>query len=434
MASDGRTAGRGPGNGRRRAPVAVARPVPLGWRERARRKAYFLLESDGSPDPWALALRYALIALVIFNVVIGLAATSPEIRGGNEPLFIAIELVTLVLFAIEYAARIWSAVEHPRYHGLPHWKARLRYALTPAALIDAMVILPLAVAPFVAIDLSSFLFLRVVRLLKLFRYSSGMAALGEAVFAERRALLACTVILVAVVLISATSITHAERSAQPEIFGSIVKSLWWAVVTITTVGYGDAVPVTPLGRFIAVATMVVGFAFIALPTAILSSSFAEVIRRRDFTITWGMIGRVPAFASLDAATIVRIMPRLVARTYHAGDIVVHLHEAPADLHILVFGTLEGEPMPPDRQDDEAEAAGDVPADGAASDEPPEPVIFREGDMFGGPIVLTDLGTDGPVVATVTARLLILPEDDLRVIARRRPDIFAVLAKGGPAES
>lgn len=423
MALGGPTARQGSGTGARR-PAVPARPATLSRREKARRRAYFLLESDGSPDPWALTLRYALIGLVIFNVVIGLAATNPDIRRGNEALFITIELVTLVLFAVEYVARLWSAVEHPRYHGLPHWKARLRYALTPAALIDGMVILPLAAAPFVAIDLSSVLFLRVVRLLKLFRYSSGMAALGEAVFAERRALLACMVILVAVVLIAATGITHAERTAQPDIFGTIAKSLWWAVVTVTTVGYGDAVPVTPLGRFIAVATMVVGFAFIALPTAILSSSFAEVIRRRDFTITWGMIGRVPAFASLDAATIVRIMPRLVARTFHAGDIVVHLHEAPADLHILVFGTLEGEPIPADPHEREGEDGGEEGT--------PEPVVFHEGDMFGGPVALTTLGTDGPVVATVTSRMLILPEDDLRLIARRRPDIFALLTKDGSA--
>lgn len=421
MATSGGTPGKRPGSGPRRVPQGP--PAKLTFRARLRRRAYFLLESDGSPDPWALALRYALIAIVVVNVLVGLAATNRELRADYGPLFILVELVTLLLFTVEYAARIWSCVEHPRYHGLPHWKARLRYALTPAALVDALVILPLAAAPFIAIDLSSFLFLRVVRLLKLFRYSSGMAALGEAVFAERRALLACSVILVSVVLIAATSITHAERVAQPEDFGSVIRSLWWAVVTITTVGYGDAVPVTPLGRFIAMATMVVGFAFIALPTAILSSSFAEVIRRRDFTITWGMVGRVPAFASLDAATIVRIMPRLVARSFHPGDIVVHRHEEPADLHILVFGILEGSPLPVDP--DEA-ADGEA----GAGAEAPEPVVFHEGAMFGGPVSLLDLGTDGPVVATVTSRILILPEDDLRVIARRRPDIFAVLAKGG----
>lgn len=422
MTAGSGTVGKRPGSGARR---TRGLPGPSGFAAKARRRAYFLLESDGSPDVWALVLRYALIAIIVINVLVGLAASNPELRGAYFSLFIVIEVVTLALFTVEYAARLWSCVEHPRYHGMPHWKARLRYALTPAALIDAMVILPLAVAPFLAIDLSSFLFLRVVRLLKLFRYSSGMSALGEAVFAERRALLACSVILVSVVLIAATSITHAERAVQPEIFGSIIKSLWWAVVTITTVGYGDAVPVTPLGRVIAVATMVVGFAFIALPTAILSSSFAEVIRRRDFTITWGMVGRVPAFASLDAATIVRIMPRLVARSFHAGDIVVHRHEEPADLHILVFGALEGSPLPSDPEEAGDGDAGDETARRSA----PEPVVFREGDMFGGPVLLSDLGTDGPVVATVTSRLLILPEDDLKVIARRRPDVFAALAKG-----
>ncbi|WP_018699386.1 cyclic nucleotide-gated ion channel [Amorphus coralli] len=415
-------------NGQRTRPTSPKRPAAVlsaAARRRAkwRRRAYFLLESDGSPDPWAIAIRFGLIAVVLLNVAVALAATDPQIRHDNGGLLVGIELATLLLFTVEYVARLWSAVEHPRYHGLPHWRARLRYALTPAAIVDLAVILPLAIAPFVALDLSSFLFLRIIRLLKLFRYSGGMAALGEAVFAERRALLACAVILLAIVLISASSITYAERAAQPDAFGSVIGSLWWTIVTITTVGYGDVVPVTPLGRAIAVVTMVVGFAFIALPTAILSSSFAEVIRRRDFTITWGMIGRVPAFANLDAATIVRIMPRLVARTFHPGDIVVHRNEEPADLHIVVFGVLEAEGL-----DDEEEDGG---ADAASSGHPPlpEPVVFQEGDMFGGPIPMRGFKTAGPVVSTGTSRFLILPEDDLRVIARRRPDVYALLTGG-----
>ncbi|MDQ0317516.1 cyclic nucleotide-gated ion channel [Amorphus orientalis] len=405
----------------RSAAARARRPQPRTDWERRRRRAYFLLESDGSPDPGAIAVRYGLIAVVVVNVLVALAATDDRLRDGFGPVLLWVELVTLVIFAVEYAARVWSCVEHPRYRGMRKWKARLRYAVTPAALVDAFVILPLAAAPFVALDLTSFVFLRIVRLLKLFRYSGGMAALAEAIFAERRALIACAVILVTVVLLSATSITYAERAGQPDDFGSVLKSLWWAIVTITTVGYGDSVPETPLGRAIAVITMVVGFAFIALPTAILSSSFAEVIRRRDFTITWGMIGRVPAFAGLDAATIVRIMPRLVARSFNSGDIVVHSHETPADLFIVVFGTLEAPALPPEPADAPTEE-GDGPA--APADEPP--VLLGEGDMFGGPLSLERYGTDGPLVATVPTRVLILPEDDLMLISRRRPDVYSKL--------
>lgn len=409
-------------------------PPPRSELERLRRRTFVLLESDGSPDPWAIAIRYALMALVLINVAFSLAATEPEIDARYGSLLLAVELITLTIFAVEYVARVWSCVEHPRYRGIRKWKARLRYMLTPAALIDAVVILPLAAAPFVALDLSSFVFLRIIRLLKLFRYSGGMEALGEAIFAERRALTACAVILATVVLISATSITFAESEAQPEQFGSVLHSLWWAIVTITTVGYGDAVPVTPAGRMIAVVTMVVGFAFIALPTAILSSAFADVIRRRDFTITWGMIGRIPAFASLDAATIVRIMPRLVARSFHPGDIVVHTHEHLADLYIVIFGTLEAPPLPveaeePEGADEEADdAEGEPPAAPPPPPPPRAPILLGEGDMFGGPLSLAHYGTAGPVVAASTTRILILPEDDLLVIERRRPDILARLIR------
>lgn len=425
MTEGGQTA-KGPGGQR----SSAAHAHPRTQADRLRRRTYLLLESDGSPDPWAIAIRYSLMVLVLVNVAFSLAATEPALRDQYGGLLLTVEVATLAIFAVEYWARVWSCVEHPRYRLLPKWKARLRYMLTPAALIDAVVILPLAAAPFVALDLSSFVFLRIVRLLKLFRYSGGMEALAEAVFAERRARIACAVILATIVLISATSITYAEGPTQPKDFGSVLHSLWWAIVTITTVGYGDAVPVTPLGRMIAVVTMVVGFAFIALPTAILSSAFAEVIRRRDFTVTWGMIGRVPAFARLDAATIVRIMPRLVARSFQPGDIVVHSHEEPADLYIVVFGTLEGpgRPLPPVADEAPATAEGDN--EPATEPPPPETVLLGEGDMFGGPLLVADLGTEGPLVASSATRILILPEDDLKVIARRRPDLYAALVRTG----
>ncbi len=109
---------------------------------------------------------------------------------------------------------------------------------------------------------------------------------------------------------------------QPDKFGTMPQAMWWAIVTLGTVGYGDVVPVTPLGRIVTVFAIVVGFAMIALPVAIVSTAFAEEVRRRDFVVTWGMLARVPLFAHLGAAEIADIMRLLRAQTIEHGEVLV----------------------------------------------------------------------------------------------------------------
>src|SRR5437667_11640896 len=102
---------------------------------------------------------------------------------------------------------------------------------------------------------------------------------------------------------------------------SIPRAMWWAVVTLGTVGYGDVVPVTALGKFISVFAIISGFAMIALPVAIISTAFAEGMKRRDFVVTWGMLARVPLFSHLRASEIADIMRLLRARTTEQGEVL-----------------------------------------------------------------------------------------------------------------
>lgn len=166
------------------------------------------------------------------------------------------------------------------------WRARLRYALTAPALIDLIAILPWFVALATDFEPHALLVLRLVRFLKLARYSSGFNALYLAIRRERYALLSCLIILCAGVLMSATAMYLAERSVQPDTFGSVPLAMWWSITTLTTVGYGDAVPVTNLGRMIGGATMVSGLMMLALPIAIIASSFSEVISKHNFVVTF----------------------------------------------------------------------------------------------------------------------------------------------------
>jgi voltage-gated potassium channel len=155
--------------------------------------------------------------------------------------------------------------------------------------------LPFYLSIFVASDLRVLLFLRLLRFLKLARYSSGMRTIIAVLEAEKRALLASGLILFGIVPSAAAAMHLAEHEAQPEKFDFIPSAMWWAIVTITTLGYGDVTPITLTGRMIASITMVLGYVMLGLPVGIVATAFAEEIHRREFVVTWSMIARVPLF-------------------------------------------------------------------------------------------------------------------------------------------
>jgi voltage-gated potassium channel len=183
-----------------------------------------------------------------------------------------------VAFTIEYLARLYAAGESAKYRGLG---GRLIYMLSPAALLDMAATIPL----YVALLPSDAALLRLVRLLgilrfaKLGRYSRAMRYVSEAVLSRRFELSFSLAIGGAVLLLTSTLLYLAEGTVQPEKFGSIPRALWWSVSTLTTVGYGDVYPITPLGKVLAGCTAIVGVGLIAMPTGILSAAFSEVFQR-----------------------------------------------------------------------------------------------------------------------------------------------------------
>jgi voltage-gated potassium channel len=305
-----------------------------------RHRAYEVLEREDPNDPLGKYVFRLIVVVIVINVAAAILFTDVRFARFFPKDFRVIESISLLVFGVEYIARLWACVESPHYRGVPAWKARLMYVVTPAAIIDLV-----AIAPFFAIrlfgaDMRSLAVLRLLRFLKLARYSPGLSSLVEAIRTERHGLFACFVVLCGGVLISASAIYAAEYTAQPDKFGSIPVSMWWAVVTITTVGYGDVVPVTTFGRIIAGMTMIAGIFMLALPVGIFATAFIEVIRRRAFVVTWGMVARLPVFASLDAAALAEVVPRLRARAIDAGEIVVARGQVPRALFFIVAGLVE----------------------------------------------------------------------------------------------
>ncbi|HEU4810132.1 MAG TPA: ion transporter [Sphingomicrobium sp.] len=226
-----------------------------------------------SPTNWLIAL---LIIIAVFNAVI---ETEPTIATGHEDLFDYIEVAIASIFLVEYLGRLWTVVENPQF--AKYRFPRLRYAVTPIAIIDIAAILPafFAFGGASSVVLRFFRVFRMIRLAKLGRTSRAWHTIREAIY-ERRYEFGLVLGLVAVaVLISGSMLYWAEADVQPDKFGSIPRAIWWAVVTLTTIGYGDAYPITPLGKVMAAFIAITGVMLIALPTGIFAASFSEGIQR-----------------------------------------------------------------------------------------------------------------------------------------------------------
>lgn len=246
-----------------------------------RRKLYVQLDPARWPGKGLSPLNASICLMIVVATVMAIAETEPLVARGHDRAFRVLELIFGVLFAGEYLARLWTVAEadDPR----PVWRRRLRFVLSPSGLID-LVVIATSFAPFLTANAQMLRLLRlfrIVRLAKLGRMSSAMRYLAKAV-ASRRMELGLTAGLGAGLIVTgATLLYWIEGEVQPDKFGSIPRALWWAVITLTTTGYGDAYPVTPAGKVVAALVAICGIAVIALPTGILAAAFSDAIQRAD---------------------------------------------------------------------------------------------------------------------------------------------------------
>lgn len=371
--------------------------APERWWDRQRRTVYALLDGSLLGDWRATLLDRAIIALVVVSVACIVLETVPELRDSYGMGFQALELVAIVVFSVEYALRLWCAPEQSQYAGLSEGTARLRYAGSLPALIDLASILPAYLGWFTGGGIKILLLFRLARFFKLARYSPGMRSLAAVLQAERKALFASAVVLLGIVILAAAAMYAAESEAQPDKLGSIPAAMWWAVVTLSTVGYGDIYPVTAAGRMVASLTMVSGLITFALPVGIVATAFAEEIHRRDFVVTWGMVARVPLFVGLDASEIGEITKLLHARTVTAGAAVVRQGEVADAMYLITAGEVEVE----------------LPGGG---------VTLREGEFFGEMALIQQKPRSATVRARQATKLLVLDAVSLNALMARNPAI------------
>jgi len=263
------------------------------WRD-WRRDVHNILEVGGEAHPAGYFVNSFIIALILLNAIAFAAETVPSIAASHGTGLDNFNAISVAIFTIEYILRVWSAVDIPILSRMPHWRARLRFMLRPIMIVDLLAVLPFYLQWFIPIDLRILRVLRVFRLLKITRYSPALQTLGRVLEDEYRTLIGALIVMLIVLLFASTAMYFLERDAQPDKFGSIPDAAWWSLATLTTVGYGDVVPVTPLGKVFGGVVMVLGLCMFALPVAIIATGFSQESSRHQFVVTWSKVARAAA--------------------------------------------------------------------------------------------------------------------------------------------
>jgi voltage-gated potassium channel len=365
-----------------------------------RRRVYEIIEPGIKRDISALIFERAAIVIILASVA---GAVSSTVAGLDPELLNHLRLGELacgLFFLCEYGARLWSLPEHPVYGG-EKGRGLLSYVLSPLMLLDAAGLIPLVLQLVSPWATAPILILQVLRFFRLARYSPALATVGRVLTNEWRPLMAAGLIGLGLLLVSATGMYLIEHEVQPQSLGSIPAAMYWAVVTVVTVGYGDVVPVSPLGKLFTGFVMLCGLIFFALPVAIIATGFLAEIRRRDFIVNYGMVARVPAFAGLDGAALAELVGLLRARKFPPNTIIIRKGDEGDSMYFIASGEVE------------------VVL-------PHSTVRLLEGDFFGEVAVLGRVRRTATVIARRTSELLVLDAAAVVKFMDQNPRVADVL--------
>lgn len=233
-----------------------------------------IIEKAPEGDKLSRIFDIFIISLIILNVTSVILETVDILYLKYSAFFTNFELFSVAVFSAEYILRLWTCNLNERFR--QPIKGRIRFALTPLAVIDLLAILPFYLAAILLVDLRFIRILRlfrILRVLKVARYSESIRNIARVIIGKKEELFMSVFILLIVLIMSSSLMYFVENSAQPEAFSSIPASMWWGIITLTTIGYGDIYPITPLGKFLGGIIAIIGIGMIALPAAVIVSGY-----------------------------------------------------------------------------------------------------------------------------------------------------------------
>lgn len=370
----------------------------------ARARAHAILRYSDTSHASRRWRSLHLLVVAVGLLAIALSSTDGLPARLADLLTIAVIGVAIV-FTAEYGVRLWSAPESPRFAGLSDGMARLRWAVSANGVICLLAALPFFVITLGAMhaDNQNAPVFCILWVLGLATHAPAMGTLARVISNERATLTSVVVIFVMVLIISATAVHIMERGDQPKAFGNIPAALWWAVVTLTTTGYGDVVPQTVGGKMIGSVVMVSGILVLALMTGILATGFAEEERRREYLRVWDQVTRVPMFAELGTVTLSEIVGKLRVRHYPPRIVVVRRDEPGDSMFFISEGEVEVR----------------LPRGG---------IGLGQGAFFGEMALLDRLPRSATVVTIAPTTLLVLYASDFYEIASNIPSLVEAVER------
>lgn len=297
------------------------------------------LIADGPMPPRrAVVYRAILIFSIVLSTSIAIIETIPDAWSGFEVPVSLFGALLLAVLAADYILRLLTAWFTPNDEE-SRWASVLRYALSPYGVMDFMAVVPFLLGEAFNLPRDGETVFGILRFLKLARYSTALETLGIVVMHELRPLLAALFIMLLMAISASTLLYFAERAVNPG-FKSVPDAMWWSIVTLSTLGYGDVVPTTLIGKLLGSVVAVLGLCMFALPASILASGFSEEMRRQNFVSTWHLVAKVPFFARLQATQIAEITGLLkVVRTIK-GEVLMREGDTGECMYFIISGQVE----------------------------------------------------------------------------------------------
>ncbi len=356
-----------------------------------------LFEAPKRDRPGQVWFDRIIITLIVCNLFAVTFETVDGIYQNYQTELYYFKIFSMIAFSVEYALRVWSSTENPGGKYSAPVKGRLKYMFSPLALVDLLAILPFYLSIMTGVDSRFMRIFRLLWILKFTRYFHMLETMRRVLIRESGTLIAMLIVLFSLLLIVSTIVYFLEKEAQAEVFSSIPQAMWWGMATLTTVGYGDVVPITTVGKLFGGLIMLIGIGMFAIPAGILASAFSEEAKRKNFLVTWKLVAKVPFFKRLEARQIANIVDLLQAHIAMSNDIIVHRDDVGDSMFFILSGEVEVE----------------IPG---------KPKRLRQGDYFGEIALLYDNKRTATVVALTYTELLQLNVVDFKKLLGENPTL------------